>query len=130
MEGKQVYNCTEHPIAAYKDDKKVITYEPSGCVIRLKSQPQISLPLGDFGLPVIVTPQRFSGIEFTGTMPPAGATLLVSMVAAQYIESNEPELMDRYAIASPDSGPNGVLREGGQIVGTKQFCLYGKWPKE
>jgi len=108
----------------------VVVYEPGGVIIdqfepeehaiRLVEQDQTTV--GRLGAIRVVSPPTYKDLSFT---PPKGASILVSMVVAQYMIKHKDVYGKLYDVYVPDTGPDGAKRdEMGRIVGTYQLVRY------
>lgn len=104
----KIVNLTPHDVVIVGDEKKV--YPKSGVFARVATHSEV---VGEVDGVSIVS-QKYGEVDGLPA-PEAGTLYIVSMVVRL-------ALPDREDLVSPDTSPQGAIRdENGMIVGVKQF---------
>lgn len=125
----RVVNLTPHDINLYDNESNLIaTYSPSGIIARIAEQDSDCAPIllckeTDIAteVKVPVLQRTYQDIE---NLPPKliGVIYIVSALVAMVRALGTVSLAEdsyREDLYSPDTGPNGAVRYGGKIIGTK-----------
>jgi len=105
----RIVNCTPHPISFFKEGiERPDVFFPSGNSIRVKSEHEVTDPIGEYGC-VKVRRGECEGIP----EPEEGTFFLVSAMVF--------DATTRSDVIAPDTGPTCIRNEQGQVIGVTRF---------
>jgi len=116
-------NLCPHDIVIYdKDEKTILETIPSIGYARVIEEQ--GSPLISFGSIQIVSPPKYMGLDFHPTKLTKKNVIVSAIFAKEAVKVQYHHLIKFF---SPDTGPNGVVRnEKGEIIGTKQLIYWGE----